>query len=155
MESETNFNIYLIIVVCVLLVTGLIFLINKGLNFSIVKRNIGDPLVEVDVYNKLNRKSNVDKKCTGNLCKVDVKDMPLNKQIDNINRTKEVFNISKNIYKYDDASALCKALNSRLATFEEVKNAYENGADWCNYGWSKGQMAAHTKKYMEKITKWL
>jgi len=143
MESETNFNIYLIIAVCVLLVIGLIFLINKGLNLSVVKRNIGDPLVEVDVYNKLNRKSNVNKKCTDNLCKVDEKDMPINKQIDNINRTKEVFNISKNIYKYNDANALCKALNSRLATFEEVKNAYENGADWCNYGWSKGQMALY------------
>ena len=40
MESETNYNIYLIILVCVLLVIGVIFLINKGLNLSITKRNI-------------------------------------------------------------------------------------------------------------------
>jgi hypothetical protein len=51
----------------------------------------------------------------------------------------EVFNISNNLYTYDDAQAACKSLNSRLATYEEVENAYNDGAEWCNYGWSDNQ----------------
>lgn len=54
---------------------------------------------------------------------------------------KEVFTISKNNYSYYDAAPLCKALGAELATYEQVKTAWQNGADWCNYGWVKGQMA--------------
>ena len=56
---------------------------------------------------------------------------------------KEVFNVSRNIYKYSDAPAVCAALGAELASYEQVKEAYEGGADWCNYGWSKGQMALY------------
>jgi uncharacterized protein YxeA len=55
----------------------------------------------------------------------------------------EVFNISKNSYTYYDAEPLCKALNAELATYEQVKQAYAQGAEWCNYGWVKGQMAVY------------
>jgi hypothetical protein len=55
----------------------------------------------------------------------------------------EVFNISKNNYTYYDAEPLCKALGAELATYEQVKQAYGKGADWCNYGWVKGQMAVY------------
>jgi hypothetical protein len=54
---------------------------------------------------------------------------------------KEVFNVSRNIYKYSDAPAVCAALGAELADYDQVAAAYEGGADWCNYGWSKGQMA--------------
>lgn len=54
---------------------------------------------------------------------------------------KEVFNISNNIYTYEDAPAVCRAYNARLATPEEVHSAFNNGADWCNYGWTQGQVA--------------
>lgn len=53
----------------------------------------------------------------------------------------EVFNISNNLYTYSDARAVCKAFGARLATYEDMENAYEAGADWCNYGWSEDQMA--------------
>ena len=56
---------------------------------------------------------------------------------------KEVFNVSRNIYKYGDAPAVCAALGAELATYEQVKEAYDAGADWCNYGWTKGQMAIY------------
>ena len=36
---------------------------------------------------------------------------------------------------------MCKAYDSRLATYEEIENAYESGGEWCAYGWSEGQMA--------------
>ena len=54
---------------------------------------------------------------------------------------KEVFNIPGNYYNYENAKALCKAYDSELATYDQVENAYNNGAEWCNYGWSANQMA--------------
>jgi hypothetical protein len=53
----------------------------------------------------------------------------------------QVFNIPENDYVYPDAKALCTAYGSRLATYKEVEDAYNKGAEWCNYGWSDGQMA--------------
>ena len=53
----------------------------------------------------------------------------------------QVFNIPGNDYVYPDAKALCSAYGARLATYKEVEDAYKGGAEWCNYGWSEGQMA--------------
>ena len=55
----------------------------------------------------------------------------------------EVFNISNNEYSYYDAEPLCKALGTELATYDQVKEAWSKGADWCNYGWVKGQAAVY------------
>ena len=54
---------------------------------------------------------------------------------------KEVFNIAVDKYKYDDAEPLCKSFGAELATYDQVKEAWKKGADWCNYGWVKGQAA--------------
>jgi len=55
----------------------------------------------------------------------------------------EVFNVSQNRYTYYDAEPLCKALGAELATYDQVKEAWDKGADWCNYGWVKGQVASY------------
>lgn len=55
----------------------------------------------------------------------------------------EVYNIAENKFTYYDAEPLCKALGAELATYEQVKDAWGKGADWCNYGWVKGQMAVY------------
>ena len=54
---------------------------------------------------------------------------------------KQVFNIPGNTYDYENAKAICAAYNGRLATYKEIENSYNNGGEWCNYGWSEGQMA--------------
>ena len=54
--------------------------------------------------------------------------------------TEEVFNISENIYTYKDAKGVCAAYNAKLATYDQIEEAYNNGGEWCNYGWSEGQM---------------
>ena len=54
---------------------------------------------------------------------------------------KQVFNVSGNDYVYPDAKALCSAYGARLATYKEVEDSYNDGAEWCNYGWSDGQLA--------------
>ncbi len=55
----------------------------------------------------------------------------------------QVFHIPDNIYTYNDAKAVCKAYGSRLATYEEIENAYKRGAEWCGFGWSADQMALY------------
>ena len=54
---------------------------------------------------------------------------------------KQVFNIPGNNYDYTDAKALCNAYGADLANYNQIENSYNNGAEWCNYGWSDGQMA--------------
>ena len=58
-----------------------------------------------------------------------------------LNRKKQVFHVSDNKYNYDDAKAICSAFDGRLATYNEINQAYNEGADWCGYGWSDKQMA--------------
>jgi len=53
----------------------------------------------------------------------------------------EVFNVSNNLYTYDDAQAVCRAMGSRLATYDEIEASYMGGAEWTSYGWSEGQHA--------------
>ena len=53
----------------------------------------------------------------------------------------EVFNIPTNTYTYDEARAVCESLDTRLATLDELEDAYKNGANWCSYGWSEDQLA--------------
>jgi len=55
----------------------------------------------------------------------------------------EVFNVAQNKFTYYDAEPLCRALGAELASYEQVKDAWGKGADWCNYGWVKGQMAIY------------
>ena len=52
----------------------------------------------------------------------------------------QVFNVPQNIYNYKNAKALCQAYGSRLANYDEVEDSYKKGGEWCNYGWSDGQM---------------
>ncbi len=57
--------------------------------------------------------------------------------------SKQVFNVARNVYTFGEAEPLCRAFGAELATYDQVKAAYEAGADWCNYGWAKGQLAVY------------
>ena len=65
----------------------------------------------------------------------------------------EVFHIPGNDYVYEDAKALCGAYNARLATYNEVEDAYNKGGEWCSYGWSEDQLALYPtqKETYEKL----
>lgn len=66
---------------------------------------------------------------------------PINsdKNMDNVKvvKEKEVFNVDNSSFTYDEAKLICKAYGADLASYQQVVNAYEKGAHWCNYGWSK------------------
>lgn len=53
----------------------------------------------------------------------------------------EVFHIPNNKHSYEKARSVCRKYNARLATYSEVEDAYNNGANWCSYGWSEDQLA--------------
>ena len=53
----------------------------------------------------------------------------------------QVFNVSNNLYTYEEAQSVCNAFDSSLATYDQVESSYNSGGEWCNYGWSEGQMA--------------
>jgi len=53
----------------------------------------------------------------------------------------EVFNIANNEYTYNDAQIVCNTYGAELATYDQIEDAYLNGGEWCNYGWSADQMA--------------
>lgn len=61
--------------------------------------------------------------------------------IKDIGLNKEVFHIYNNIHTYEDAKKKCNFYGARLATEKEVRDAWNNGANWCNYGWTEGQKA--------------
>jgi len=55
----------------------------------------------------------------------------------------EVFHVNDSQFTYADAPAVCAAYGSELATLEQVIDAYNHGAEWCNYGWSAGGFALY------------
>lgn len=55
----------------------------------------------------------------------------IDNDVSQIMKKPQVFNISENNYIYGDAQAVCKAYGARLATYKEVEEAYNKGAEWC------------------------
>ena len=76
-------------------------------------------------------------------------------KLNEYNSGKEVFHVPNNKYTYKDAKEICSAYGARLAKYDEVENAYNNGGEWCSYGWSKNQLALFPtqKKTYEKLQK--
>ena len=55
----------------------------------------------------------------------------------------QVFHVTDNKFTFDNAQAVCQAYGGRLASYDEVEDAYKKGGEWCGYGWSKDQMALY------------
>tara|TARA_A200000113_G_scaffold225353_1_gene245941 strand:- start:1402 stop:2262 length:861 start_codon:yes stop_codon:yes gene_type:complete len=64
-----------------------------------------------------------------------------------IKLSKQVFHVPGNKYGYEDSKAICRAYGARLATWKEMDQAFNKGADWCSFGWSDGQMALYPTQY--------
>jgi len=112
--------------IILVLLNGISYFYNIDIIASLSDIFSNEPKLEIKTKNYLAKNSDDDNKdndISGNL---------LNKQ---------VFNIPENIYTYNQAKALCKAYDAELATYPQIEEAYEKGADWCNYGWSADQLA--------------
>lgn len=53
----------------------------------------------------------------------------------------EVFYVSDNKFTYNQAAMVCKAYGAEIASYAQVEQAYNAGAEWCGYGWSEGGIA--------------
>lgn len=121
-SSEKNISIIVIAIFIILVViNGLQYFFGVDIVASLKNILTGNP--EVDITVDTSRKE---------ASKALVSEILLKPQ---------VFNIPENTYIYSDAKALCSAYGSRLATYKEVEQSYDKGGEWCNYGWSDGQMA--------------
>jgi hypothetical protein len=109
--------------ILLLLVNGIQYIFNINIVASI--KNLFSDIPEIDI-------------------KVDGIEPP---PVPEIKRVKQVFHVPGNHYTYKDAKAICSAYGARLATTKDMDRAYKNGADWCSYGWSEGQMAYFPTQY--------
>ena len=107
------------IFIFLILINGLQYFFNVDIQAAI--KNIFSPIPEIDIT----------------MTSEETEKEP----VPEIEYVKQVFNIPSNEYSYDDAKAVCKAYGSRLATYDEIEKAYNEGGEWCNYGWSDNQLA--------------
>jgi hypothetical protein len=64
----------------------------------------------------------------------DIKDVSLRSTSPNQEPEPEVFNISNNLYTYDDAKSICSAYDASLATYDQIEKSYNGGGEWCSRG---------------------
>lgn len=126
--------IFWAIFIFLVVINGLQYFFEVDIQTSI--RNIFSPIPEVDIT----------------LTKEPEKE---EEPVPEIEYVKQVFNIPDNKYTYEDAKALCKAYGARLATYDEVEKTYNEGGEWCSYGWSDNQLALFPtqKKTYDKLQK--
>ena len=151
----------IIAIICIILILN-IYLGGGGIisNIMIVILTLYIIFLFVEYVLKVNITTNIsdlfsnDPKLNIKMEKVNELDKDKDRAINVVNKlNKEVFNIPGNYYSYDDARLMCKAMNSELATYDQIESAYNKGAEWCNYGWSEGQMALFPiqKKTYDKL----
>jgi len=124
--SSALIGVVIGVLVILLLVNGLQYFFGIDIVASIKQVFLGNPIIDIKV-----EQTTLD--ASGGILGSNA--------IPEIRYTEQVFNIPGNYYGYEDAKSLCTAYGARLANYQEVEDAYNKGGEWCNYGWSDGQMA--------------
>jgi hypothetical protein len=169
-SNSMTLELILIVVFIILVVFNLVYLNTESLDINASLSNILDPgqfSLDIDV-NKFNYSGNLPiGSSKGSSLDTSMSDTPTMSNTNNSDKSitsdikknsdtnsdsdsdgvlkylkkKQVFHIPQNTFNFIESKALCKAYGGRLATYDELEDAYKNGADWCSYGWSKNQMA--------------
>ena len=146
--SDSNGSMLLSIIIGIIVIYVLIkiieFIYNIDISTKFYDFHTDKAKIDVNFNDDTNNTNNINNPST--LTKISdyldtKKDKYKNKLVNELNNDKQVFNIPGNTYDYDSAKAVCKAYNADLATYNQVEESYEKGGEWCNYGWSEGQMA--------------
>jgi hypothetical protein len=124
--SSALIGVVIGILVILLLVNGLQYFFGIDIVASVKQVFLGNPIIDIKV-----EQTTMD--ASGGILGSNI--------IPEIRYTEQVFNIPGNYYGYEDAKSLCTAFGARLANYQEVEDSYSRGGEWCNYGWSDGQMA--------------
>lgn len=134
------------IIVLFLIIMGIVLYKNDG-SFSTNEENNNINVLPDYVYPPMPTLRRPGAKCGKELendpGNVNLLDNIRDKTIDKELNKKQVYNISNNIFSYEDARAACKSHGSELATYEQILDTYKKGGEWCNYGWSEKQMALY------------
>jgi hypothetical protein len=148
--SDSNGSILLSVIIGIIVIYVLIkiieFIYNIDISTKFYDFNTDKAKIDLNFNDDTNDNIDDDTKDPSALTKLsdylDEKKDKYNTKLQNkLNNDKQVFNIPGNTYDYDSAKAVCKAYNADLATYNQVEESYEKGGEWCNYGWSEGQMA--------------
>lgn len=107
----------------IIIINGMNYFLNVNIITSIKNLFSGEPEIDITVERE------TEGEITGS------------SSVPELKFEKQVYHIPGNKYTFDDARAICKAYGNRLANYKEIENAYQNGGDWCSYGWSEDQMA--------------
>jgi len=70
---------------------------------------------------------------------------PISSAADLLNKN-QVFHVQGE-FDYSTARSVCKAYGAQLATFDQIKSAYNKGAEWCDYGWSEDSMVLYPTQH--------
>ena len=150
-RSSMTILYIIIFIVFIVLIFLNVFQYYLGYDVTASIKNMfnGNPQVNISAVNKNDEETKEQKKITEEekkeeeVVKKNKEETPITKSsyIPQITTNKQVFNIPNNVYNYYDAQSLCSAYGSRLASYTEIEESYKDGAEWCNYGWSKDQMA--------------
>ncbi len=65
----------------------------------------------------------------------------------------QLYHIFENVYSFKEAQQECTKRGAGMATFKQLTDAYNAGADWCSYGWidnGEAYVANRTGKCMPK-----
>ncbi len=128
-----------------------------SINLMVYIRDLFSPVTKIDLVvdqssskldqssSKLDQSSTKLDQSTSKLdqssSKLDEDDIPEPASLPKSRVKKQVFNVPGNHYTYENAKAMCSAYGAELATYDQIENAYNKGAEWCNYGWSANQLA--------------
>lgn len=123
----------IIIIILILLILVNAFQYFFSINLTAYIKGLFTPETQVDIV--------VDNTTTTGLTEITTTEEKTGPDFSKLRLKKQVFNIPGNYYNYENAKALCKAYDADLATYDQIEKAYNNGAEWCNYGWSANQMA--------------
>ena len=90
-----------------------------------------------------------------NITRISDDETPHDEPISEITYEKQVFHVPGNRYDFSDARAICAAYGGKLASYDQIEQAYEDGGEWCGYGWSEEQMALYPtqKKSFNRLQK--
>lgn len=135
-NNSTILNIVLGIIIFYILIKFVEYIYNIDLSTKIYDLFTNTPKIDINIDHNSSTSSS---STSSNY--LDSNGNYNNLLLNDLDKKKQVFNISGNNYDYDSAKAVCKAYNSDLATYNQVEDSYKNGGEWCNYGWSEGQMA--------------
>ena len=117
--------------VVLVLTNGLQYFFNINLTASVKKLFSAEPEIDLKVTRPASSKQEPSPP----------KPRPAPRPAPNPAHQPQVYHVSNNKYTYNDAQAICTALNGELATYDQIEDAHKSGAEWCGYGWSEGQMA--------------